>query len=545
MKLAIVTAIWKRPKLTRRVLEYYRDIIDGLPDSVYAGLIVAGSEGKDSREIAADLADVYVEVPNDPLGAKWNAAAEAAKEFEPDAILAVGSDDLASRELIEHYMKDPTTPQGVTDTFIVDLLNGKSIHWPGYVGRREGEPVGAGRWMPKAMLDTLDWKPWSPHVNKNLDGSLQQRMAEGGFKFKTWTMRESGDLYCMKHRTSITPFSYTRGEAVTAGLPAWTEDFRRTWSLGFDMLAKGDAVAGTVLALHSVAGLCDETSVLVDSRYDGNAIAAAELCDAHTIERPAEEYEDTGRVDFSAARNYLLTMSETDWCFVLDADEVLIDRGDLLAAIDIAEEQGVKGVSVAVQIDETVIRQIRAFRRDVAGWRFPIHNQLTGIETAVASTAVIRTSYAGQHEERRERARPVLERMWESGDAEEKEHAAYFLAKAAASAGDFMELFRWTPHLMEMCPDKPSRAAFWVWQVQALRMANDLETAAAALTKALSCHPKYDGLHYLVVMLSAAKWATMPPTADYALVPTPSRVFVHGFNRASEALGWGMEVDHA
>lgn len=539
--LAIVTAIWKRHRLTRKVLAYYRDLARKLP--VETVLIVAGSEGLQSRAMATEYGAEYVEVPNSPLGAKWNAAAQRAGALGADAVLVTGSDDLVSEELIRFYLTTPREVQGVLDCYVHDLLNGRSIHWRGYTGRRAGETVGAGRYLPADALDDLNWRPWQDYLEHGLDGSVRAKLAAAGCTERGYRMKDAGPIICMKHRTMLTSAERTSGEEARPSLPKWAEEFRRKWTLGLDVLAKGDAGAGLAVALHSAAHVADEVNVLVDSRYSGPAAAMAKLCGAtNVVEEVPKEYRFTGRIDFAAARNRQLEIGRATWRLVLDADEVLLDPGNLVAEIDRAEEYvDATRVSCWLEVDGRRRRQIRAYRRDQASWRYPVHNVLDSPGGLRESSAIVRTSYSGQHDERVARNAPTLYELHRVGTDDEKAHAAYHLAKLAAACDDATGVAEWASKSVALSGDVPAHSASWVWLIVYALRAGSRETAESLLTSAEQRHPRHPDMAYLRSMLAFEDWGEFSRASGYAYVESAFRDRLAGYQAVAEVMGWERE----
>ena len=160
MNLSICTAIWKRPELTRFVLDYYVQMDHDL--------IVAFSDYKDWWPEGA----LAVYADNEPLGAKWNAAVRTSQMFGADAVMIVGSDDLVSPDYIKHALRliergaDVVQPAGC---WFVELSSGEAFFHP--------IRTGAGRVVSRRLLELLDWKLWPDYATIRLDGEMDKVVA--------------------------------------------------------------------------------------------------------------------------------------------------------------------------------------------------------------------------------------------------------------------------------------------------------------------------------------------------------------------------------
>ena len=203
MNLVAITCLWQRHELAAEVLQHTRHVLD-LP------VVAVGSEGRLSRKIAEDTGAVYIEHENRPLGRKWNAALAGARELEADAVMVLGSDDLVPLQTLKWLMRQAEHHPfvGLLDfileeraehqrTYQVSLSESDGgpysdtaitrHYWPGYEGRRSGEPVGSGRIISAALLERVDWKLWADDTEKSLDGDCTTWLAAHGVRpFGIW-----------------------------------------------------------------------------------------------------------------------------------------------------------------------------------------------------------------------------------------------------------------------------------------------------------------------------------------------------------------------
>lgn len=189
-KIVIYTCVWKRPELTRVILSYYSMLKRELAGKIVLELLAVGSEGQESRQLCQSCGFDYVEYQNKPLSDKWEYGINRCRDYNPDAVIIVGSDDLISQSLIEFYdrkLKEGLIFCGITDAYFWDLQTENMIHWVGYSSKtdavRWGETTGMGRCLSGPLLERLDFSIW-PNSNKNrgLDGAMTQKLYKVGLE---------------------------------------------------------------------------------------------------------------------------------------------------------------------------------------------------------------------------------------------------------------------------------------------------------------------------------------------------------------------------
>lgn len=123
----------------------------------------------------------FITHPNNPLGKKWNKGFAAAKKYEPDAVLFVGSSDWISDnwlDVIAPFIKMGADLVGKPDFYLLDIAeNLRFCHWKGYTQKeRKEEPIGIGRVLSKNILDKMDWKPIADNLNNSIDFSMYKNV---------------------------------------------------------------------------------------------------------------------------------------------------------------------------------------------------------------------------------------------------------------------------------------------------------------------------------------------------------------------------------
>jgi len=138
-------------------------------------VICAGHDPKD-REVCERAGAVWVQARNNPLGFKWNKSFEAARQFDPDACLFVGSSDWLSDNwipIMRPYLESYDLV-GVPGMHLLHVCEDPLLCcWPGYINQRRGESIGIGRMLGRQLLDRIQFKPFKERLESSLDNSMQ------------------------------------------------------------------------------------------------------------------------------------------------------------------------------------------------------------------------------------------------------------------------------------------------------------------------------------------------------------------------------------
>jgi glycosyltransferase involved in cell wall biosynthesis len=193
-KIVILTCVWKRPELTKVVLSYYEHLKRELAGKINLELLAVGSEGDISRNLCQELGFDYLEYPNEPLSGKWEYGLNRCSDYDPDAVIIVGSDDIISQNLIEFYagqIQEGLVFCGLKDGYFLDMINQKLYWWVGYGDKvdykRVGETIGMGRCLSRTLLDKLGFSIWKGlDINRSLDRAMTTRLRELGLQFSEY-----------------------------------------------------------------------------------------------------------------------------------------------------------------------------------------------------------------------------------------------------------------------------------------------------------------------------------------------------------------------
>ena len=176
-RLVALVPLWRRHELARIVLSRLHR--QGIP------VVCVGSEGETSERLARECGADYIEADNSPLGGKFNAGLAHARRAEPDAVLVLGSDNLVTDEYLAALRRLVAAGHdyiGLRDGYVYEHEWDHLVHWPGYIGIREGEPLGSGRCFSRQLLDRLNWELWDDLAERGLDWTTTARMSEVGIR---------------------------------------------------------------------------------------------------------------------------------------------------------------------------------------------------------------------------------------------------------------------------------------------------------------------------------------------------------------------------
>ena len=110
------------------------------------------------------------QVKSMPLGKKWNIGFQWAREYDPQAVLYLGSGDWVEDDWVDKMYPhleeyDMVGERGIyfmhrkynTSSHAHSLkdFTQKIVHWAGYTGDRSGESIGAGRLLSYRILRAM------------------------------------------------------------------------------------------------------------------------------------------------------------------------------------------------------------------------------------------------------------------------------------------------------------------------------------------------------------------------------------------------------
>lgn len=174
MKLGVITAMHERHALTRLWADHTAQF--GIP--VFAAITEGDSE---NVETAKRLGFAFVEMPNNPVGDKFQAALDMAMEAGCDAVMRLPSDDFISQEWMDAFREKIGAG---ADYFIPDRI---AIHDPckGSYGIRAKVnhyfmKYGAGACFSRKAIEKCGGL-WVDHKDNGLDSESDKRLRAAGF----------------------------------------------------------------------------------------------------------------------------------------------------------------------------------------------------------------------------------------------------------------------------------------------------------------------------------------------------------------------------
>jgi Tetratricopeptide repeat len=575
VRLALISAIWRRPDVTRVVLRFHAEASKRMKPQVDLRLVVAGSEGEASRSIAESVGACYVEVPNSPLGAKWNAAAEAARDLDVDGVVVCGSDDLLSEAYLRWCadgVREGFEYQGILDLYYMHLATGRVIHWPGYSKgtSRRGEPAGTGRCLSRVILDRLRFRPWDDALERLLDRSMTEKVRElHSLSHRCAKTYEAGPVLALHGPTALSDFGQL---ARTPGVvPANPRIIRSEFGskveedvhhlrrkvdhpIGASLVVKGNETARLGACLDSISAHVDEIVIRIDTRFGDQARQtikdhapdAVVVCGTPPLYMEADETPDgTSRIDFAKARNECLDLlsPRIHWAFIIDADEILARAGDLRNAVARAVDSGQQGLFVRVdtiskgEVSDTGL-QIRLLDREKVRWKYPVHNQLEGVSATGLTDTIIRSYYDHESEGRFERSTPMLEKLWNEAQSDvERRHAAYFLAQMYYAHRKVDKAIEWARICRDLMPNDAVRAPFWRWLALAHAQRGELDEAEDVVTEGLRRHPRFIDLWHVRVAVDLWRFQRSASAREHQLTRSVAKKHLPRVEFALRELG--------
>lgn len=163
--------------------------------------VVVMADTPDERKIASESGASTVGWSAwDTLGEKWQFGVEIASQYDPDAIMIVGSGNWFTNgwaKTLFPYLDDYDMV-GSEAMYVYQIRQNDQImiHWNGYhTNSRKGDMLGAGRLISRRMLDKVDWQIYDTNLDRGLDRSIDRKLRRQGAKTLTLP---AGDEYILK-----------------------------------------------------------------------------------------------------------------------------------------------------------------------------------------------------------------------------------------------------------------------------------------------------------------------------------------------------------
>lgn len=165
MRLAVLTALWRRPAVSAHVLAHYA----GLTPEGVTLMRYAVRSPEDPEPCPPVEGWAYPSAPNAPLSDKWNAGMEALRGHA-DAVMVVGSDDFVAPDYIAAAVEALRAGAEFVRT-------DRIVFYDVATGRARGgrmPRMGAGRVLSAPLLERVGWRPWPAGLSRRLDAGMDR-----------------------------------------------------------------------------------------------------------------------------------------------------------------------------------------------------------------------------------------------------------------------------------------------------------------------------------------------------------------------------------
>lgn len=209
INLGILSASWKRKKLTSRYCEHIIFLKKLFSNHINLTSAVVDSD-QINKESIKKFNSVYLNYLNQPLSDKFNFGMNYFKNLPIDYVMILGSDNFIDEILMIEYIKIMRNNYdliGVLNSYVYDIKTGHMYNFLGYpkTSHRYQETLGAGRILSKTILDSLKFMPWKNGISKGLDGSMWEKLSKLEFKeYKINVKSINGLMLGVKTDTFIT-----------------------------------------------------------------------------------------------------------------------------------------------------------------------------------------------------------------------------------------------------------------------------------------------------------------------------------------------------
>ena len=300
------------------------------------------------------------------------------------------------------------------------------------------------------------------------------------------------------------------------------------------MIVKNE-VLGIRKAIESLIPLVDEIVIVDTGSVDGTTSICKEYNKVKLVEQDpilfmTEDEDGFNRIDFAATRNLAQEHVTSDWVFVLDGDEHIIQADGLHHHIEELEEVNCNHAYVNVYVTDDSgggdFLQVRLYKNDnTVKWTQPVHNKLVGLSDVAGRIPLeIHTSYnkSVRSSDKDARAEPML--LKAARIYQEETWSAFYLAGLYLHERKPEKAKLWARRAL-INPKDPTVARAWYWLIHATLMTDGMDEAEKLLYQALSLHPNYPDLNWMRTVYALARWDVVlqsPESQQYMVHPQRS-----------------------
>lgn len=201
MKIGVITACWQRHDVLRACLNNWRAL-------GAAEIIAVYSPGdKRSGEILKAHGCIFAQAEN-KLATKFNLASNLARDTDCDYFLHMGADDMIDPVVWDAYQSFKGDHMAFTDWYFHHIPTNQTRYWPGYVGAREGEPIGAGKLVSRDAMKAIGWTPFIYGRDRALDFDQHHKLANAGMGVTCYRLKDIGGIGVdLKDALNATPWT--------------------------------------------------------------------------------------------------------------------------------------------------------------------------------------------------------------------------------------------------------------------------------------------------------------------------------------------------
>jgi hypothetical protein len=193
-RITICAPAWKRPDTFERWLRCMV-ALEPRPH-----IIIAGSANDQCGKIAEHYGCDYFQVPNLPVGRKWNTAHLRAKGTA-DYYLTTGSDDVMCQRMWDYYQAFTGARLVLMDLYFLRIETKEVMYWRGYANfmKEFGFPIGASQLHSHETMEKLNWEPFNSQTMAH-ENDTERKCRALGINTTYLHMKQTGgisvDLKC-------------------------------------------------------------------------------------------------------------------------------------------------------------------------------------------------------------------------------------------------------------------------------------------------------------------------------------------------------------
>lgn len=216
IKLLVYLAVWKRPEITELCFMGLNRLRQHPDFDIQVLAVVSEPE-------MIPLCEKYnvhcVTHENQPLGKKKNFGLKAAKSFEFDYLMEIGSDDLVLNELLDIYRDHILFGKGIQKDFF-GIKDVAYIESHSGICRRlqSNTRYGAGRMISRRLLENMDFKLWDDQKVRGLDNNSEWHIMKKGVGYWQLKPGELPMVVDVKSDVNIWGFNHLIGKEYDLNL---------------------------------------------------------------------------------------------------------------------------------------------------------------------------------------------------------------------------------------------------------------------------------------------------------------------------------------